>query len=397
MPSPERLYLADPLRLAFEAQVVAHVPHQGRMGVVLDRTAFYAEAGGQMADHGRLDGGPVVDVQLGGDGRIVHLLDGELPPVGATVQGRVDEARRRQHMAMHTGQHILSRALLDVAAAHTVSSRLGETTCTIDVRPGAVGSVERARIEQRANDVIDADQQVRCFFPTPSELAKLPLRKPSKVDEDVRVVAVGDFDFVPCGGTHCVRTSQVGLVSIISVERYKKGQRVTFVAGARARSQLGREAAQLRDIARSMSCSAEELGAALAKQRRDFAESQQEVARLERQLAGHLARSLAERAVDPARVIAVLEGASVTLLRAVAHHIVEQPGAVALLASQGDDGLHVVATRAAQSRFDCGRFIQRVAEACGGRGGGRGDHAEGRLPSSVDWGELVRQLVSAVE
>ena len=393
----ERLYLDDPLRLSFDATVVAHASYQGRAAVVLDRTAFYPEAGGQLADQGSIDGRPVVDVQLDPEDRIVHLLDGDLPAlpaVGAMVHGQVDPPRRRLHMALHTGQHILSRALLDVAGAHTVSSRLGATACTIDVRPGSVGPGERDRVEQLANEVIDEDLPVRCSFPTAEQLGTLPLRKPPKVHDDVRVVGIGDFDFVPCGGTHCVSTSQVGLVSITGIERYKKGQRITFVAGARARVELGRDARVLRELSRSMSCSTGELSAALAKQRRELTQTREGAARVERKLAAYLAEELAADRDEHGRVIAVVDVASLTLLRAVAFRIVERAAAVALLASAADDGLHVVVARHEAASFDCGSFLKRAAAACGGRGGGREDHGEGRLPAHVDWLALARDLAS---
>src|SRR5262245_54193864 len=123
MTGTERLYFADPLLLSFEARVVAH----GSASIVLNRTAFYPESGGQMADRGRLAGAPVLDVQFDDHGVVHHRLDGPLPAVGASVTGEVDRDRRRVHMALHTGQHMLSRALEDVAGAATVSSRLGES------------------------------------------------------------------------------------------------------------------------------------------------------------------------------------------------------------------------------------------------------------------------------
>ena len=135
----ERLHYDDPLRLELEAEVVGHGEWEGAPTVVLDRTVFYPESGGQLADRGALGFDArelaVRDAQLGPDGAVHHLLDAAVarPAVGASVRVRVEPSRRRQHMAMHTAQHALSRALLDELGAVTVSSRLGETACTIDV------------------------------------------------------------------------------------------------------------------------------------------------------------------------------------------------------------------------------------------------------------------------
>src|SRR5690349_12709867 len=127
-----RLYHDDSYLRRFDAQVLAHELYKGQPAVVLDRTAFYPEAGGQLGDHGTLGGATVVDTQEVDD-RIVHVIAGDPPAVGTTVIGELDWTRRRQHMAQHTAQHLLSGALLDRAAAPTASARLGETALTIDV------------------------------------------------------------------------------------------------------------------------------------------------------------------------------------------------------------------------------------------------------------------------
>ena len=107
-----------------------------------------------------------MDVQVDDAGRVHHMLDGALPDVGLVIEGEVDRERRRVHMALHTGQHMLSRALADLAHAATVSSRLGETACTIDVDQEAVEERRIAAAEDLVNSVIDDDFTVRAFFPT---------------------------------------------------------------------------------------------------------------------------------------------------------------------------------------------------------------------------------------
>ena len=113
------LYHRDPLLLSFTASVRAHAQHLGKDSVVLDETAFYPEAGGQLADRGVLAGLLVLDVQVDDAGVVHHFVDGAAPSVGSAVTGAVDSARRRQHMAQHTAQHMLSKALIDAASAET--------------------------------------------------------------------------------------------------------------------------------------------------------------------------------------------------------------------------------------------------------------------------------------
>jgi alanyl-tRNA synthetase len=382
----ELLYHRDPLLLEFDATVVAHGAIGGRPSVVLDRTAFYPEAGGQMADRGRLAGAAIADVQVA-DGAVHHVLDGELPAVGASVHGTIDKPRRRAFMALHTAQHILSRALIEAARAETVSARLGETSCTVDLAVATLDDAALARAVDLTNAVIDDDVPIRAWFPDDAELATLPLRRESKVDANVRIVAVGDFDLSPCGGTHCTRSAQVALVEVLGVERYKGMMRVTFDAGPRARRLVSAQSSSLRAMAGAMSCGPSDVPGAVERLRGDLKDARVARRLLGERAAGAIAAELAADATG--RIVAVLDAGDRELLRAVAARLTERPEAVALLAVREGDGLAVLAARGSASSFDCGALVKRVAAAAGGKGGGRPERAEGKLPLGADWPALV--------
>lgn len=400
MTPTERLYHADPFLHRFTARVVGQGTWSGSPSVVLERTAFYPEAGGQMGDRGVLGGLPVRDVQVDDAGVVHHLLDAPegaaLPAPGAELAGEVDGARRRANMALHTGQHMLSRALVDVAGAATVSARLGETLCTIDTDQDTLDERLVAEAEARVNAIIDQDIPIRAFFPTPEELAALPLRRAPKVTDNIRVIQIGDFDVSPCGGTHCTRSAQVGLVRVLGVERYKGKGRVLFSAGPRARRELWEEAGTLRAMGRAFTCGAMEVPAAVDKLRRELTEAREALGAARARLAEHTAAELAATLDVSAdkRVVAVLDGAGPEQLRAVAARLTSRPEAVVLLAGRAPEGMPVLIARGAGSTFGCGAFLKRAAEAAGGRGGGRPEHAEGRLPASTDWPALVASLLA---
>ena len=399
MTPSERLYFDNPFLFHFTARVTAHGTWKGAPSLVLDRTAFYPEAGGQMADRGVLGGHPLLDVQVDDAGVVHHVLTlpegGALPPPGASLEGAVDPVRRRVHMALHTGQHMLSRALEDVARARTVSSRLGESGCTIDVDLEELDEARVAEAEDLVNAVIDEDVEIRAFFPTPGELATLALRRAPKVADNIRVIQIGAFDASPCGGTHCTRSAQVGLMRVLGVERYKGKGRVHFSAGRRARGELWREAGALRALGRDFSCGPLDVPASVERLRQNLTEAREALGAARARLAESTAAELATRlAASPdKRVVAVLEGATPEALRAVAARLTATPGAVVLLAGRAPEGLAVLIARGAGSDFGCGAFLKRAAEAAGGRGGGRPEHAEGRLPPGTDWEALVSSLL----
>ena len=388
----ERLHLSDSLLLAFGARVVSHGLWAGRASVVLDRTAFYAEAGGQMADRGVLAGRTVVDVQVDDAGVVHHLLEGDLPEIGSEVHGEVDRVRRRVFMALHTGQHMLSRALVEVARAETVSSRLGESECTVDVDKEALADAKVAAAEELTNAVIDDDVRVRAFFPSPDELAALPLRRPPKVTENVRVVQIGDFDVSPCGGTHCATSAQVGLVHVTGTERYKGKLRLFFSAGRRARDELATESGVLRALARSMTCGPTAVPAAVESLRRDLGDAREALRRASEQIAVALATELARDADarGDARIVACLDDGGADTIRALAKELTKAGDRVVILGARGADGVALVAARGPDSTFDCGALVKRLTAAAGGRGGGRPERAEGRLPAGADLVSLAR-------
>ncbi len=384
-----RLYHADSALRRFDATVVAHLVHGGKPAVVLDATAFYPEAGGQLGDRGTLGGIEVVDTQEQ-DGAIVHVVAAPAPEIGTTVTGELDWVRRRQHMAQHTGQHLLSGALLDRAAAATVSARLGESALTIDVQRDRIPEAELAAAEDLANDLVDDDVAVRAWFPDAGELAAIKLRRDPKVDADIRVVAIGDFDFSPCGGTHCARTSQLGAIRIIGAERYKGMTRVTFTAARRGRASLFAHDHVLRGLGTQLSCAPAEVPAALDKLRKDADGVKAEVTALRGQLASAIIATLP----GTGAVIATIPG-DAELLRTIGAKLVSA-GRDAMLCAPDEAGAAVVLFRAAGSTLDCSALWKQLAAEYGGRGGGRGDRSEGRLSRPVvDWPAAVSALLSS--
>jgi len=385
-----RLYHDDSYLRRFDAEVVAITSWKARPAVVLDRTAFYPEAGGQLGDHGRLGDAAVVDTQETDDGTIVHVIDGAAPAVGSQVTGELDWLRRRQHMAQHTAQHLLSGALLDRAQAPTVSARLGESALTIDVGRDRIPDAELAAAEDLANDIVDDDVAIRAWFPDPEELAQIKLRRDPKVTSSIRVVAIGEFDLSPCGGTHCARSSQLAAVRITGAERYKGMTRVTFTAARRGRAELFARDTVLRGLASQFSCSPADVPGAIDKLRRDAEASEAKATELRGKLATQIAHVLGGSGTGA--VVAAIAG-DAELLRGVAAKLVAA-GRDALLAASDDSGTTVVLFRAAGSTLDCGALWKQLAARHGGRGGGRADRAEGRLGAAIaDWPALVGELL----
>ncbi|HUG55178.1 MAG TPA: alanyl-tRNA editing protein [Vicinamibacteria bacterium] len=370
----ERLFRDDPYLLEFDARIVGRRDHEGRPAVVLDRTAFYAESGGQPWDLGSLGEAAVVAV-LDDAGSILHVLDRPLP--GDAVHGRVDAGRRRDHRQQHHGQHLLSRAFVELAdASRTTSFHLGAEVSTIDLDREVDEAMVRAA-ERRANEVVWEGRPVRVRVVSPAEAARLGVEPPEEAGDSVRLVDAEGFDLQACGGTHPRSTSEVGVVVVVGYERHKGGSRVRFVCGHRALEVFHTRERLLRDLAATFSSAFEDLPAAGRRAVEALVEGErQRHDLLERAMEGEAHRLLARSPERPAVVVATYEGWPAAHLRLLAQKVVAVAPSVALLGSRADK-VHVVFAQSAGLGHDVPALLRQAVATLGGRGGGKGDLAQG--------------------
>lgn len=377
----ERLYASDSSLLEFDATVVARREHEGRPAVVLDRTAFYAESGGQPWDTGALDDARVVAVAEDGE-QVLHVLD--RPLAGDRVHGVVDADRRRDHVQQHHGQHLLSKAFVEVAQAETIAFHLGSQVTTIDL-DRFVGEEQARAAERRANEVAWEARPVRVSMLTAAQARAEGLELPEGVAGDVRVVEAEAFDRQPCGGTHPRTTAEVGVVVITGLERYKGGTRVSFVCGHRALAAIARRRDVLDRLVTTLSAPLDELAGAAQKAKDDLVESERRVkGLLERALEGEARRLLgdvrgdgpAPTTTSPAVVVAAFDGWPPADLRVLATRLVALAPCVALLGSRADKA-HLVFAQSDGLSHDVPALLKAAVEHLGGKGGGRGNMAQG--------------------
>ncbi len=386
-PLTERLYYHDSFVKEFDATVVSCEPDGARWKVLLDRTAFYPTSGGQPHDIGMLGGANVVEVS-DAESHIVHYTSAELP--AGPVRGRIDWARRFDHMQQHTAQHLLSAAFIELFALPTVSFHLGESICTIDLKTPSLTQKQLDDAERRTNAIIFEDRVVEIRFGTAEELAAAGIRKSVDRDGVLRAIRVEGFDFQPCGGTHLERTGQAGLILLRKLEKRREGVRVEFVAGARALAVARRDYATLTEAATLLTCGLPEVPGSIAKLTEERRESQSAVRKLEERLAGlEASKLLANVTAAPAgasgataRLVSeVIENASpayVTLLAAkLAAHGDAQSPVVALLADAGSG--HVAFAQSKGAAHDMGALLRGALAAFAGKGGGAKDFAQATL------------------
>jgi alanyl-tRNA synthetase len=357
----------------YKAEILELRPLEGRspegkagdkIAVILDKTIFYPEGGGQGADRGSINGVPLLDVLerpsavpgKKGD-EIIHLVNAadavKLSPGPAELL--LDVRRRRDLTVLHTAQHLLSGTILRLTGKYTLSMHLGEETCTIDVDAPELSAETLIEVEEAVADAIEEDHPVITHFCPPENIASFPLRKvPPQGEEVIRVVEIQGNDFSPCCGTHCKSTGQIGLLRILGAEKYKGMTRVTFIAGRRCLgdSRLLRQNADL--ISRSLSVPVGETGKAVQALLEKTAKLERELKAGEEAAAETKAAALLSKIEAAGKAGSAGNGSAAETASGVSGASGTAPGATVLVEMYPDTGIEEIIRigRAAQKKTD---------------------------------------------
>jgi alanyl-tRNA synthetase len=251
----KRIFDHDPYQVTFIAEVVKQEQTEsGEWRIVLDKTAFYPEGGGQPFDMGTLDGVPVLKVYEE-NGKIYHYTLEQLR--STRVEGHIDFSRRLDHMQQHTGQHILSAAFKAVSEWETVAFHLGKLESTIDIRTEQVDRSTLNQVERLANQIVMENRHIETRFFTREEVEIHYLKKVPNDQETIRMVHVINFDLSACCGTHPYRTGEVGMIKILHTEKHRGLLRISFVCGFRALEQMSKNYYLFQDMVRKLKTSKE--------------------------------------------------------------------------------------------------------------------------------------------
>lgn len=367
----ERIFYSDVTCQRFEAQVLSCQPRKKKgYEVVLDRTAFYPEGGGQPGDRGTLGGVTVTDTQERGE-EILHLTDQPLE-VGTTVTGQLDWAHRFSLMQNHSGEHIVSGIIHRRTGGNNVGFHMGSDTITVDLDVELTAE-ELAEIEAEANRVVWANGATQIFHPTAEELKALDYRSKKELTGDVRIVTFPGADTCACCGTHVTRTGEIGLIKLISVQKFKEGSRIEMLCGERALAYINGILEQNHQI--SVALSAKPMKTALAVER-----LKAEKAQLEYQL------NSMEQAVFQQRAEALTGAGDVVLfegpmapdsVRKLAVAVMETCGGrCAVFAGDEESGYKYAI---GEKNGDLRALVKELNQQCNGRGGGKPFFAQGSV------------------
>lgn len=371
--------------------------------IILDRTPFYAESGGQVGDIGEIGIGDetvfkVTDTQKQNDIylHVGYLLSGE-PGVGDEVDARIDEDHRQAVMLNHSATHLMHAALRQVLGEHVQQK-------------GSLVDADKLRFDFSHYQPVEPDQlseietlvnnQVRGNLKTRAEVMNMEAAKKSgamalfgeKYGDLVRVLKIGSDSIELCGGTHVPRAGDIGLFKIVLESGIASGvRRIEAVTGEAAVKRFIESENKLDTVAQRLKASRDNLLPRIEQLQANNRLLEKEIEALKSKLASQTGGDLASQAqeVKGIKVLAAsLDGASVKTLRETVDQLKNKLGAAAVvLASSADGKVSIIAgvTRAESERIRAGDLANLVAEQCGGRGGGRPDMAQagGNQPENL--------------
>ncbi len=371
----EKLYYQDAYLQEFTAEVVSCEPSKDVWKVVLNRTAFYPEGGGQPADHGTLNEVRVLDVHDKA-GVVYHTCAAPLKP-GQAVSGKIDWSRRFDHMQQHSGEHILSGIICRRFQCDNVGFHLGAESVTIDFNTEITWE-QALEAEQEANEFLCRDEPAEITYPTPEALAALDYRSKKELTGQVRIVAFPGADCCACCGTHVRRAGAINVVKILSCQKFREGVRMEIVCGQRAVAYLSAVYNQAKAVGQQLSVKPLETLAAVERLEAELSAAKVRIAALEQtafqaiaaEYAGTGNALLFQPSMKPDSVRRLADAAAQAC-----------GGLAAVFAGEAEHWAYALVQSSGQ---DISALVKQMNATLHGRGGGRNGFAQGSLQSSEE-------------
>jgi alanyl-tRNA synthetase len=408
LPPTVQLYYPEPYTREWDAKVLKVIGEY----VVLDRTCFYPEGGGQPADHGALayDGvqAQVVDVQK--NGRVIlHKIKADIPPKeGANVRGILDWERRYTLMKAHTGTHLVNGAARRVLGQHVWQSgtQKGVESTRLDISHYRRLTTEEVhKIEALANQAIYANMPVETtWYPRNEAEARYGFRLyqggavPGK---DIRVVKTGDWDVEACAGTHLKTTGEIGYIKILYTERVQDGvERLVYAVGIQAVKKVQQQEDLLAKVAETLNAPLEKLDKTAERVVKELKEANAEKKKLLKELTAKESGAIGEASAQAEDIAGIklvkrdfAQDADVNRMVQTATEIIKRNEATVALFFGADAKsakiMVMAGTEAVTKGVHAGNAVKAAAQIMGGGGGGRPNFAQGggtkpeKLPEAV--------------
>ncbi len=371
----EKLFYRNVYDSEFNAVVTSCTKNDGRFEIVLDSTLFYPEGGGQPADKGTINEANIFDVQEKND-IIIHYADKPIE-VGATVCGKIDMDRRFRLMQQHSGEHIVSGLIHNHFGYDNVGFHMGSDCITIDFN-GELTEEDLVIIEKEANEAVYRNFLTDIFYPSREELEELDYRSKKALEGEVRIVCFEGCDICACCGLHVVRTGEIGIIKLISHQRYKGGTRISMLSGKQAYEDYIEKNKLVLGISNMLSAKPYDVQTAVERLMNERNSIKEQLVAAKKKMF----EMKSEKIDDGTKCAVVFEdNLEVFELRQLCEMLIEKADFAAVLCGNDEDGYKYAL---GSKNIDMLAFVKAANSALNGRGGGRGSIVQGSFASDRD-------------
>lgn len=276
----DTLYYKDNYLTEFEA-IVKECIKDKEIKIVLDKTAFYPEGGGQPSDIGIIGDAKVLRVEDKKD-VIYHIVDKEIM-TGTKVNCKIDWDYRFSNMQAHSAEHIVSGIICKMFSTANVGFHIGKDFITMDF-PVDITEDDLRNIEKLANQAVYKNIKIEDKVYSPEEAKKIEYRSKIELHEDIRVVKIEGYDICACCGVHVERTGEIGIIKLLKVEKYKAGVRISMLAGFKAVEDYTKKYEQVSKISGLLSLKPNEVYMGVENQTKEIEELKREITSLKNKI-----------------------------------------------------------------------------------------------------------------
>lgn len=395
----EELYYTSAYITEFFAKVISCDKADNGYEIILDRTAFFPEHGGQGCDSGVLElvndnmvNDPAlskrakvqhvsIEQNHGANGEITttikHLVDMEIP-VGATVHGIIDWNHRFSNMQQHTGEHVFSGLVNSKFGYDNVGFHLSDSEVTMDYN-GVLSADDVKELELLANQAIWDNLDVLCEFPGEEELLQISYRSKKELEGDVRIVTIPGIDICACCAPHVLKTGEIGMLKVVGLQNYKGGVRVNILCGKRALEYIQAEHEIVSELSGMLTTSTDKVTASVKRAFEDNAALKAELNKARESLIDIEIEELLEQ--NPGEDIMLVKDDSYdsNMMRKLVNGLADKKnGFCGVFAGSADKGYRFIIGSGAGDK-DCRELCNKLRSEFGAKGGGSPKMIQGSL------------------
>ena len=380
----EKLYYKDGYMKEFTAEVISCEREKKGYRVVLDRTAFFPEGGGQFGDIGWIDDVRVLDTQEK-EGIISHMTEAPFE-VGAHVTGKLDFAERFSRMQQHTGEHILSGIVHRLHGYDNVGFHLGAEVTTLDFN-GELDEEQVREVEVLANQAVFDNIQVNILYPSKEELQTLEYRSKIEIEGQVRIVDIPGIDRCACCAPHLTRTGEIGLIKILACDKHRGGCRMTMVSGMRALEDYRLKQKSVTEVSVALSAKPDKIGEAVVHQKEQMMKIREHLNHLQE---SYLKQRLDEIKAEDSYVCIFVEDFDNIAVRNFVNDATERCSGIcgAFVGNDANGYRYILGSK----QKDVRELSKKLNEAFSGKGGGKPEMVQGSLTGTQE--EILRMFES---